>query len=48
MAKIKLTLNGSKRGKSIELKYPNSLSFNRATHADRVMEYLDRWNLVGA
>lgn len=44
-AKIKLFMAGAKRGKSIELKHPNSLSFNRSTHAQQVMDYLARWNL---
>jgi hypothetical protein len=45
-ARIKLLLPGNKRGKTIQLKAPNKLSFNRATQADRVMEYLNRWNLI--
>jgi hypothetical protein len=45
-AKIKLVLPGNRRGKTITLKPPNRLSFNRSTQADRVMDYLSRWNLV--
>ena len=45
-AKIKLYLAGDGRGKTITMKAPNHLSFNRATRAARVMEYLSRWNLV--
>ena len=45
-AKIKLIMPGNRRGKTITLKQPNCLSFNRSTQADRVMEYLNRWNLV--
>lgn len=45
-AKIKLFLQGDGRGKTITLKSPNHLSFNRATRAARVMQYLDRWKLV--
>ena len=45
-AKVKLFLAGDGRGKTITMKSPNHLSFNRATRAARVMEYLNRWNLV--
>lgn len=45
-AKIKLIMPDNKRGKTIQLRAPNKLSFNRATQADRVMEYLNRWNLI--
>ena len=45
-AKIKLFLAGDGRGKTITMKSPSHLSFNRATRAARVMEYLNRWNLV--
>ena len=45
-ARIKLVFPGNKRGKTIQLKVPNKLSFNRATQADRVMDYLNRWNLI--
>lgn len=44
--KIKLFLQGDGRGKTITLKSPNHISFNRATRAARVMEYLARWELA--
>lgn len=47
-AKLNLILLGTKRPKSILLKMPNRLSFNRATHAERVQEYLKRWGLLVA
>lgn len=46
IAKVKIILAGNKRGKTVTLRSPNRLSFNRATQAERVMEYLTRWELL--
>jgi len=43
---IKIFFPGDKRGKRIELSGTKSVSFNRATHADEVVNLITEWGLL--
>jgi len=45
-AAFKIVFPGDRRGKRVELKGSNKVSFNRATHAEDVFRYLRNWGVA--